>query len=88
MDVVRTCPLGATCERAVDGHIERCMWFVEVNGVDEKSQPVSQSKCSMEWDVILQVEANTLLRGHQQVFESTRNRIAEAINGTKAITNS
>lgn len=56
--ITYTCPLGGICERVVDGHIERCAWYVTLEGVNpqtgEKAEP--QSKCGMAWLPILMID--------------------------------
>ena len=57
MKIVLTCPLGHTCEKAVDGYIERCAWYTNIKGKDPQSEEIiDQWKCAMTWQPILLVE--------------------------------
>ena len=89
MKTVSTCPLGHTCEKVVGDHVERCQWFLQLDGNDPQSgeKLAGQSKCVMVWDVILKIEGNrevfNLGAGVQSLRNETvkRQTIAlEAIN--------
>ena len=58
MNTIITCPLGSQCEKAVDGHVERCAWFISLEGVNpQNGQRLSDmSKCAMSWIPILLVD--------------------------------
>lgn len=74
MDVKITCPLGHTCEKAVDGAIERCAWYVKMTGKDPQSgKDIEESRCSMAWQPILMVEANGMANNIGASIQSLRN---------------
>ena len=74
METVLTCPLGATCEKIVDDHIERCLWYVTLAGKHPQTgEPVNESKCAMAWQPILMVEGNGVSKGITAAVESLRN---------------
>lgn len=74
LKVVTTCPLGHSCEKVVDSHIERCAWYVRIAGKDPQSgKDIEESKCSMAWQPILMIEANGLTIGTNASIQSMRN---------------
>jgi hypothetical protein len=81
LDVVETCPLGSTCEEIIDGKIHRCAWYVRIDGETADGQKTSESKCSMAWNPILQVDNSRDARHNTAAVESLRNIFAEAIGG-------
>ena len=99
LKIIETCPLGSTCEKAVDGAIHRCAWYVEVQGMNPQTgEPVNDKKCAITWMPLLQIEAAMTNRGQTEAICSMRDeslkrqdeaiqRITEASNGKKAITN-
>lgn len=78
-----TCPLGGTCEKIVDGHIERCAWYTELEGVNpqtgEKQPP--RSMCAMAWIPILLIDNTAKTSGMSEGIQSLGN----AINGFNPI---
>ncbi len=58
--ITRTvCPLGCECERVVDDHIERCLWYTEVKGRNPQTDEVyDRNECAMTLTPMLLI-ANT-----------------------------
>jgi len=57
MDIKITCPLGAQCETAKDGFIERCAWFTEIEGISSNNgDKIKESRCAIAWLPLLQIE--------------------------------
>jgi hypothetical protein len=78
IEVKYTCPFGHTCEKTVDGHIERCVLYLELkskNNITDKEESVHN--CSLNWGVILQNETNSRIVGVQQATESFRNEMVQ-----------
>lgn len=73
MKVVLTCPLGHTCEKVVDDHIERCNWFTEITGETSSGEDVKEWRCAIAWMPQLQIEMANTNRGQTQALESLRN---------------
>lgn len=73
MKIELSCPLGSTCEKIVDDHIERCAWYVEVAGVKPDGEQVNEWACAMTWMPMLQIETARTNRGQTQAIESMRN---------------
>ena len=68
------CPLGSTCEEAVDGVIKRCAWYTKMVGLDPNTgKEVDDWACAMSWMPMLQVEMSSTNRGQTQALESFRN---------------
>ena len=79
MEIKTVCPLGSVCEKAADGVIERCAWYVNIRGKDPQSeQEIDEWRCAMAWQPILMVENAQTNRGQTQALESFRN---EMVNG-------
>jgi hypothetical protein len=71
---VRTCPLGATCEQIVDGRIERCAWFTKIEGNHPQTgEFMSESRCSMEWLPLLNIDLAGKLNETIASVQSLRN---------------
>jgi len=91
MKIVLTCPLGHTCEKAVDGYIERCAWYTNIKGKDPQSEEIiDQWKCAMTWQPILLVENAQTNRGQTQALESFRNEVVagqQILDHNKLISN-
>ena len=74
LDVEFFCPLGSTCEEAVDGVIKRCAWYTKMVGLDPNTgKEVDDWACAMSWMPMLQVEMSSTNRGQTQALESFRN---------------
>jgi len=79
MIIRETCPLGHTCEKAVDGAIERCAWYTNVKGKDPQSEEIiDQWKCAMAWQPILLIENTAQSRGTGAAVESFRNEMLKS----------
>lgn len=73
METKVTCPLGHTCEKVVDDHIERCAWYTEMQGNHPQTgQPTKQSRCAIVWNPILAVEVTGAARSVAASIESHR----------------
>lgn len=74
LEVEFFCPLGSTCEEAVDGVIKRCAWYTKMVGLDPNTgKEVDDWACSMAWMPMLQVEMSKTNRGQTKALESLRN---------------
>ena len=74
LEVEFFCPLGSTCEEAVDGVIKRCAWYTKMVGLDPNTgKEVDDWACSMSWMPMLQVEMSKTNRGQTEALESLRN---------------
>ena len=74
LEVEFFCPLGSTCEEAVDGVIKRCAWYTKMVGLDPNTgKEVDDWACSMSWMPMLQVEMSNTNRGQTAALESLRN---------------
>ena len=74
LEVEFFCPLGSTCEEAVDGVIKRCAWYTKMVGLDPNTgKEVDDWACAMAWMPMLQVEMSSTNRGQTQALESLRN---------------
>ena len=74
LEVEFFCPLGSTCEEAVDGIIKRCAWYTKMVGLDPNTgKEVDDWACSMAWMPMLQVEMSKTNRGQTEALESMRN---------------
>jgi hypothetical protein len=74
LEVEFFCPLGSTCEEAVDGVIKRCAWYTKMVGLDPNTgKEVDDWACAMAWMPMLQVEMSSTNRGQTQALESFRN---------------
>jgi hypothetical protein len=81
LEVEFFCPLGSTCEEAVDGVIKRCAWYTKMVGLDPNTgKEIDDWACAMSWMPMLQVEMSNTNRGQTQALESFRN---ETVKGQK-----
>ena len=81
MEIKITCPLGSECERIANGHIERCAWYVEIQGTDPQSgKEVRESKCAMAWQPILAIEGNGVNNQVAASIQSLRNETVKRQN--------
>lgn len=87
METKVTCPLGHECEKAVNGHLEVCAWWVELAGNDPQTgNPLTNVKrCALAWMPILQVEVAGTNRGQTAAIESFRNETVKGQNITHQI---
>jgi len=71
-----TCPLGSDCERAVNGVIERCAWYVKIQGKHPQSEElIDDWRCAMAWQPLLLIENAQMNRGQTAAIESLRNEM-------------
>ena len=71
---VYVCPLGGTCEKIADGVIERCAWYVKIEGTHPNTgEFISESRCAMYWQPILMIDTNGKLNQNIATVESLRN---------------
>ncbi len=71
---VYTCPLGSTCKKVVDDHMEVCMWLVTVKGEDPQTgEKIDKDNCAMSWQPILMVENSKETRSVGDSLISLRN---------------
>ena len=73
MDIVCTCPLGHICEKIVDQHIERCMWYNKLIGIDGEGKEIENWGCAIVQMPFLQIETAMSNRGQTAAIESLRN---------------
>ena len=79
MEIKTTCPLGHECEKAVNGHLERCAWYIEIAGNHPQTgEDTREWGCSMSWIPILLIENARTNRGQTAALESFRNEMVEA----------
>jgi len=73
IEVETTCPLGHTCEEAVDGRLRRCAWYTRISGKHPQSEEVvDEWCCAIAWQPILMVEMAQTNRGQTQAIEILR----------------
>lgn len=81
MDIISTCPLGSHCERIIKGHIERCAWYVEMEGKHPQSgKDIRESRCAMAWQPILALEGNGINHHTAASIQSLRNETVKRQN--------
>ena len=82
-----SCPLGHTCEKAEDGVIKRCAWFVKLAGTNPSTgEQVDEHGCAMGWIPILLIENSMQQRSTAAAVESFRNEVVKAGESNQAIT--
>lgn len=70
------CPLGSKCEEIKDNEIQRCHWYIRLNGEDAMGKKTEDWGCAITVQVILQLESIQTTRGTQAAVESFRNTAA------------
>ena len=79
LEVKTFCPLGAKCEEARDGAIQRCAWYAQVRGTNMNTgEEVDEWRCSMNWLPMLLIENSGMQRNTGAAVESFRNEMVEA----------
>lgn len=69
-----TCPLGSECESVKDGVLERCRWYVQIEGENpQNGERVNDSRCAMEWLPLLIIEGNGISNQTVSSIQSLRN---------------
>lgn len=73
-----SCPLGHTCERTLDGVVDRCRWYTHVQGRNpQTNEDIDQWDCAIAWLPILSIEMSRTNRGQTQAIEFLRNQVAD-----------
>jgi len=87
IEIVLTCPLGADCEKIVDGKIHRCRWYKCLAGQDPQTGEVLNDvwDCSLSWLPLLLVENANTNRGQTAAMESFRNEVVKGTEITNTI---
>jgi len=76
LEIELSCPLGHTCQKIVDGKINRCMAYVELEGTDGQGNEVKEFGCTVfRWNTRLMVEQVGQFRGNTTAIESFRNEM-------------
>ncbi len=76
MEIKIICPLGCECEKAIDGYVQRCAWYVKLTGKDPQSnKEIDEWGCSMSWMPIMLTEVAQTNRGQTHALESFRNEV-------------
>jgi hypothetical protein len=79
IEVVRTCPLGSKCEEVKDGKIQRCAWYVPIQGPHPQTgEQMDKFDCSMAWMPLLTLEVSKWTYSTGGAVESFRNQMMEA----------
>ena len=79
--VKTTCPLGSECETSTAEGIERCAWYVKMQGKDPQTgQDIEESRCAMSWLPTLQIESNGKSLDIARSIQSLRNETIERQN--------
>ena len=74
MKIEYTCPLGSECEKAEDGVLKRCLWYVQLMGEDPQTRkPINESRCAIAWQPILMIDGNGATNGVAASVQSLRN---------------
>lgn len=74
MDIKTTCPLGSECEKVAGDGIERCAWYIKMQGSNpQTNEPIEEWRCAMSWMPILAIENNGTLNATNAVLQSMRN---------------
>lgn len=78
MEIKHVCPLGAECEKAADGYIQRCMWYISLRGKHPQTgAEIDQMSCAIGWLPILLIESTQTNRSTSAAVESLRNEIVK-----------
>jgi hypothetical protein len=73
------CPLGSQCEKIVDDTIKRCVWFMEIAGVNPTTgETIDDKGCAMVWLPVLLVENSRQQKSTAAAVESFRNEMVES----------
>lgn len=85
LDVEIVCPLGCECEKAVDGKLQRCAWYVELEGEDpQNGEKFRDWKCAIAWEPVLLVNSSLQMQRVSVGVETFRN---ETIKRQDAVLN-
>lgn len=76
MEIKKTCPLGHTCEKAVDGHIERCAWYTHLEGMHPQTgDRIDRWECAIAWQPVLTIELAGAVQSGNATMQSMRNNL-------------
>jgi hypothetical protein len=68
------CPLGCECEKVSGDSIERCAWYVKLQGNNpQDGSPIDEWRCSIAWQPLLLIQGNGMLAGTNESIQSLRN---------------
>jgi hypothetical protein len=89
LEVKTTCPLGSCCEKAVDGHIERCAWYVKLEGSNpQNGERIDDWRCAIAWQPLIMIEGNVQTRSVAASIQSFRNEsLVQQENAIKVLEN-
>ena len=90
VEVKKTCPLGHTCRKVVDGYIEECHWYTKIQGTNpQDGTPVDEKGCAITFLPLLTIEVAQQARSTSVNVQSLRNandkRQAQAIEAVKNV---
>ena len=78
LKITRTCPLGHKCEVAVDQSIQRCAWFIKIEGTHPQSgQLIDSWDCAIAWQPVLMIEQSAQIRTVACSVQAAGNRSEE-----------
>jgi len=78
MDTIGTCPLGHECQKAVDGRVEQCNWFIKMKGSNpQDGSEIDEYRCAVAWMPLLSV-------AHTQTAAQTNASVQSLRNETVA----
>lgn len=83
-----TCPLGHECETPHEGYIERCAWYMEVEGKHPfTGEDVKEWGCALVWNAIISGQVAQTNRGITSVIGDVRNVMVEYKENRKTVEN-
>lgn len=89
LKVKTSCPLGHKCESIDGGEINRCAWFVKLEGkCPQTGKDVDEWRCSIAWQPILMIEQSGQVRNVAVSIQSTRNEMLERQDKALQVLNS
>lgn len=81
MEIRTKCPLGSDCEVVKEGYVERCVWYVALQGKHPQSEKIiDEWDCAMAWMPVMLAEVAQTNRGQTQALESFRNEMVKKNN--------
>lgn len=79
VETVLTCPFGSKCEEVRDGKLQRCAWFIKLQGTNPNTEEqVDEHGCAMAWLPVLLIENGRQQRSTAAAVESFRNEMTSA----------
>jgi len=83
---VYTCPLGSTCEKIGDGVIERCAWYVKIEGTNPNTgEFMCESRCAMAWTPLLMIDGNGKTNETIAAIQNLRNETVKRQDAALAL---